>query len=58
MVDIKNHCDEQSNFRKEFSARAFTYTDYAIEMHNHDFYEINIVLVGKGRHCIEKTALM
>ena len=37
MVDIKFHCDEKNNFKKEISVRAFTYTDYSIEMHNHDF---------------------
>ncbi len=56
MVDIKFHCDEETNFRHGFSARAFTYTDYSIEMHNHDFYEVNIVLAGKGIHCIEKSS--
>jgi AraC family L-rhamnose operon transcriptional activator RhaR/AraC family L-rhamnose operon regulatory protein RhaS len=54
MVDIKFHCDEERNFHKGFSVRAFTYTDYCIEMHTHDFYEVNIVLSGSGMHCIEK----
>lgn len=53
MVDIKFHCNEKNNFAKGFSVRAFTYTDYSIEMHNHDFYEVNIVLSGIGTHCIE-----
>ena len=53
MVDIKFHCDEKSNFHQGFSVRAFLYTDYSIEMHNHDFYEVNIVLSGRGTHCIE-----
>ncbi len=53
MVDIKFHCDEKSNFADGFSAHAFTYTNYSIQMHNHDFYEVNIVLSGTGTHCIE-----
>lgn len=53
MMDIKFHCDEESNFHKGFPVRAFTYTEYSIEMHNHDFYEVNIVLSGTGTHCIE-----
>lgn len=53
MVDIKFHCDEKSNFSKGFLARSFTYTDYSIELHNHDFYELNIIFNGTGTHCIE-----
>jgi len=53
MVDVKFHCDEKRTFHKGFSVRAFTYTDYSIEMHNHDFYEVNIVMSGTGMHCIE-----
>lgn len=53
MVDIKFHSDANGIFHKGFSARAFTYTDYSIEMHNHDFYEVNIVLSGTGMHSIE-----
>lgn len=56
MVDIKFHCDEKSNFPNDVSVRAFTYTDYSIELHNHDFYEVNIVFNGKGTHCIESSS--
>ena len=56
MIDIKFHCDEKGNFHKGYSVRAFTYTDYSIEMHNHDFYELNIVLAGSGTHCIENKS--
>lgn len=53
-MDIKFHCDESSNFqRADQTVRAFTYTDYFIEPHNHDFYEMNIVLGGRGYHRIE-----
>lgn len=55
MVDIKFHCDEEGIFRKGYSVRAFTYTDYCIEMHNHDFYELNIVMAGVGTHHIENS---
>lgn len=53
MVDIKFHCNENRNFLNGYPVRAFKYTDYSIEMHNHDFYELNIVLAGTGTHCIE-----
>ena len=54
MVDIMFHCNEKSNFHQGYSARAFTYTDYSIPMHSHDFYEVNIIMSGSGTHCIEK----
>lgn len=56
-MDIKFHCNEKGNFSKGYPVRAFTYRDYSIEMHNHDFYELNIVLAGKGIHCIENRQL-
>ncbi len=37
--------------------RAFLYTDYSIHLHGHNFYEINIVLKGKGIHQIENNRL-
>lgn len=55
-MDIKFHCDSERNFKNEYQqVRAFLYTDYSIEPHNHDFYEINIVVKGKGKHQIEST---
>lgn len=53
MVDVIFHCDEKGNFSKGYAVRGFIYTDYCIEMHNHDFYELNIVLDGTGIHRIE-----
>lgn len=58
MIDVKFHCDEKMNFKRGYSVRAFTYTDYAIEMHNHDFYEVNIVLAGTGTHYIENNSFL
>lgn len=55
MVDIQFHCDEQSNFPGRLSVSAFAYTDYSIAMHNHNFYEVNIVLSGHGTHYIENS---
>ena len=53
MVDIKFHCDIKGNFPDGFLVRGFSYKNYFIEMHNHDFYELNIILSGTGTHCIE-----
>lgn len=55
-MDIKFHCDSKQNFKNEHQqVRAFLYTDYSIEPHNHDFYEMNIIIRGKGTHKIEKA---
>ena len=53
MTSPKFHCDEEKLLHNGLSARAFVYNDYAIEMHSHDFYEVNIILSGTGTHCIE-----
>lgn len=55
-MDIKFHCDEKNNFKECEKVRAFLYTDYQIEPHNHDFYEINIVLRGHGTHKISNAS--
>ena len=55
-MNIKFHCDEASNFKRHNSfVRAFTYTEYSIEPHTHDFYEMNIVMGGHGIHQIESS---
>ena len=46
-------CSEKGNFPGEKQVRAFLFKDYSIEPHSHDFYELNIVLHGKGTHRIE-----
>lgn len=56
-MDIKFHCSESSNFKKENQCvRAFTYKDYYIDLHSHDFYEMNIVLSGTGIHRIKGSS--
>ncbi len=35
---------------------AFIHNDYSIGMHTHSFYEVNIVLQGRGMHYIENQA--
>ena len=35
---------------------AFSYKNYSIEPHTHDFYEMNIVLGGSGTHIIENSS--
>lgn len=53
-MNVEFHCSESANFRDPGqSVRAFSYTEYSIDPHNHDFYEMNIVLGGRGIHRIE-----
>ena len=55
-MNIKFHCDEATNFKRHNSfVRAFSYLEYSIEPHTHDFYEMNIVLSGHGIHQIESS---
>ncbi len=55
-MEIKFHCDSEHNFKSNSGkVRAFLYTDYSIEAHNHDFYEMNIILNGNGTHQIENS---
>lgn len=53
-MNIKFHCDNNRNFKNEHQQiRGFIYKDYSIELHSHDFYEINIVMSGSAVHQIE-----
>ena len=55
-MHIKFHCDETSNFKSPTNlVRAFTYTEYSIDQHTHDFYELNIVMGGRGTHQIDNA---
>ena len=52
------HCASDVMFPLEdVRIKAFPYYDYSIEPHDHEFYEINIVLSGEGVHILngEKT---
>lgn len=53
MVEVEFHCIGENYFRDGCMVRAFSYKEYEIRMHNHIFWEINIVLGGSGIHCIE-----
>ncbi len=54
--EIKFRSYADHNFKNPSqSVRAFIYTDYSIEPHNHDFYEMNIVFRGEGMHMIENS---
>lgn len=48
------NCPDDRNFISEKQmVHAFLYTDYIIDPHRHDFYEINIIMSGSGTHLIE-----
>ena len=56
-MNIEFHCIEETSFdRDDQFVRAFTYKNYYIPPHRHDFYEINIVLGGNGIHQIESSS--
>ena len=57
MVDVIFHCDGKNHFMHGNSVRAFTYRNYSIPMHNHIFYEVNIILSGTGIHHIENGSV-
>lgn len=57
-MDIKFHCNLNDMFpTKEVRIKAFLYRDYSIELHTHDFYELNIILAGSGMHQIVNTTV-
>lgn len=52
-MEIRFHCDQDHNFPdSQRLVRGVCYKDYEIEPHTHEFYEINIVMQGRGTHCI------
>ncbi len=56
--EIKHHADSKGNFPREWEfVRAFIYTDYSYPEHDHEFYEMNVVLKGSGVHMIENARI-
>lgn len=37
--------------------RTYLHADYKHKMHSHEFYEINIIMSGRGRHYIDEVSL-
>lgn len=53
-MEAQFHCTLPTNFRSETEQlRAFTYHDYSIPPHTHDFCELNIITAGHGIHSIK-----
>ena len=50
-----SHSDSFSGGEHEY-IKAFVHSQYAIGYHTHSFYELNIVINGKGRHYIEEMS--
>ena len=48
---------ERDFFVAEQLAHAYLHRDYRIGMHSHEFYEINIIMSGSGRHYIGAASL-
>ncbi len=50
------YCGIDTNLHETEQLAAFLYRDYSIGNHSHEFYEMNIILAGKGVHVIEDHA--
>ena len=58
LASVAFHCDADKTFRDPLEkVRAFTFYDYSIALHTHDFYEINIVMSGSGTHQVSENAI-
>ena len=44
-------------YEQDAQIRAFTYRNYAVVPHAHEFYEVNIILSGHGVHQIEEKTV-
>ena len=54
----QNYFSEAEYFDGKFNyIHSYLHTDYKYKMHSHQFYEINIIMSGKGKHYIEKSAI-
>ena len=59
MVEQILFCKSNEYFKPEKKnyVIALTHKDYSIQMHSHEFIEINIVTSGTGCHIIENTQI-
>lgn len=60
LEDDKNcaYFPETEYFNGKFKMiHTYLHTDYRCRMHTHQFYEINIIISGTGKHYIENTVL-
>jgi AraC-like DNA-binding protein/quercetin dioxygenase-like cupin family protein len=49
---------ESTYFKQKFNfVHAYMHADCRYKMHSHQFYEINIIAKGQGRHYIENTSM-
>ncbi len=54
----RHYFSEEEYFQGKFNyVHTYLHKNYKYKMHSHQFYEINIITVGKGRHYIEDTVL-
>lgn len=51
------YCSNEPFFQSvDEGVRGFVYNDYSISPHEHEFFEINVILSGSGTHVIEDRA--
>lgn len=57
-MDLKFHCGSEGIFLdSKPQVKAFLKTDYSVEHHSHDFYEMNIIFEGTGIHRVAETCV-
>ena len=56
ITKVKSHWSHADSFsgEKDEYIKSFVHRNYAIGFHTHSFYELNIVLNGRGEHLIEQ----
>ena len=56
-IAAKFHCPEDKTLKNDFNdVESFLFTSYSIDMHTHDFYEMNIVIRGEGTHKVGESS--
>lgn len=55
---VQTYFSEEEYFKGKFNyIHTYLHANYKYKMHSHQFYEINIIASGRGRHYIESTHL-
>lgn len=56
MLKADFFCGIDEILKENEQLAAFLYEDYSVQNHSHEFYEMNIIMSGRGQHVIEGHA--